>query len=79
MPRKMSKLLNFMILEGWNYLNCDNTELKRSSKINVSVSERHRWAVLGKYSKSLNSHPQWLGRVGFFEKSVFKIGHTTHF
>ena len=31
-------------------INCDNTELKRSSKINVSFSERHRWAVVG-YSK----------------------------
>ena len=29
------------------FLYCDNTELKRSSKRNVSVSERHRWAVVG--------------------------------
>jgi len=29
------------------FLNCDNAELKRSCKINVSVAERHRWAVVG--------------------------------
>jgi len=27
-------------------LNRDNAELKRSSKIKFSVSERHRWAVV---------------------------------
>jgi len=26
------------------FLNCDNNELKRSSKINFSVAEWHRWA-----------------------------------
>jgi len=29
------------------FLNCDKTELNRSSKIDFSVSERHRWAVVG--------------------------------
>ena len=44
---KMAKLLNFRFPEGRYFLNCDDTELKRSSKINFSVSERHRWAVVG--------------------------------
>jgi len=44
---KMPKLLNFRFSEWWYFLNSDNTELKRSSKIHVSVSERHRWAVMG--------------------------------
>jgi len=50
----MPKLLNFRFptyidfQRGMIYsLNCDNTELKISSKINLSVSERHRWAVVG--------------------------------
>ena len=30
---KMPELLNFTIPEGWYFLNCDNTELKRSPKI----------------------------------------------
>ena len=30
---KMTKLLNFRFPYGWYFLNCDNTELKRSSKI----------------------------------------------
>ena len=30
-------------------MNCDNTELKRSPEINFSVSERHRWTVVGQY------------------------------
>jgi len=29
------------------FLNCDNTEMKRSSKIIFYVPERHRWAVEG--------------------------------
>ena len=29
-------------------MNCDYTKLKRSSEILVSVSERYRWAVVGK-------------------------------
>jgi len=28
------------------FLNCDNTELKRSSKKDFSVPERHRWTVV---------------------------------
>jgi len=45
---KMPKSLNFKFSEGWYFLNCDNTELKRSSTIFFSVSDRHRWAVVGK-------------------------------
>jgi len=45
--RKMLKLLSFRFPEGWYFLNCYNSELKRFSKINFSVSERHRWAVVG--------------------------------
>jgi len=41
----MPKLQNFRFPEG--LLNCENTELKSSSKINVPVSEWHRWAVVG--------------------------------
>jgi len=44
---KMPKLLNFRFLEVWYFLNCDNEELKRSSKINFPVSEQQRWAVVG--------------------------------
>jgi len=44
---KMPKLLNSRFLKGRYFLNCDDTELKRFSKINVSVCERHRWAVGG--------------------------------
>jgi len=33
--------------QRWYILNCDNIELKRSSKIIFSVAERHRWAVVG--------------------------------
>jgi len=29
------------------FLSGDNTELKRCSKINFTVSERYRWAVVG--------------------------------
>ena len=43
----MPKLLNFKFPKGWYFLNCNNTELKRSSKINFSFSERHSWAVVG--------------------------------
>jgi len=39
----MSKLLYFGFPEGWYFLNCDNTELKRSSKINFCL----RTASLG--------------------------------
>jgi len=44
---KKPKLLNFRLPEGRYFLNCDNTELKRSSEINFPVAERHRWAVVG--------------------------------
>jgi len=40
-------IIKFQVSRGWHFLNCDNTELKRSSKIKFSVSERHRWAVVG--------------------------------
>jgi len=43
----MPKFINFRFPEGWYFLHCDSTELKRFSKIIFSVSERHRWAVLG--------------------------------
>ena len=42
----MPKLLDFRFAGGDMFLNCDNTELKRSFKIFFSVSERHRWAVV---------------------------------
>jgi len=32
---------------GVIFFNFDNTELKRPSKINFSVSERQRWAIGG--------------------------------
>ena len=44
---KIAKLLDFRFPEGWYFLKRDNTELKRSYKILFSVSERHRWAVMG--------------------------------
>ena len=44
---KMPKLSNFMFPEGWYFLKCDYTERKRSSEMKFSVSERHRWAVVG--------------------------------
>jgi len=44
---KRPKLSNFRFPEGWYFLNCDSTELKRSCTIFFSVSERHRWAVVG--------------------------------
>jgi len=44
---KMPKSLNFRFPEGWYFLNCDNAEPERSSNINISVSERHRWALVG--------------------------------
>jgi len=43
------KCLNYSISgiqEGDFFFNCDNTKLKRSSKINFSVSE-NRWTVRG--------------------------------
>jgi len=43
----MPKLLNFRFPERWYFFNFDNAELKRSSKTFFSVSERHRWAVVG--------------------------------
>ena len=45
--REMPKLLNFRFPEGRYFLNCDNTELKRSSGIIFSFAERHRWEVVG--------------------------------
>jgi len=41
------KLLNFRFPEELCFLNCDNAKLKISLKIFFSVSERHRWAVVG--------------------------------
>ena len=35
---KMLKSLNFRFSEGRYFLNCDNTELKRSSKVHFSVA-----------------------------------------
>jgi len=49
----MLQLLIFTFPEGCYFFNCDNTELKRSSKIIFSVSERHRWAVVGYDNTSL--------------------------
>jgi len=43
---EMPKLLNFSFPKGWYFLYFDNTELERSSKIHLSVSERHRWALV---------------------------------
>jgi len=43
---KMPQLLNFGFPEGWYFFKCDNTKLKTSSKINVSGSQRHHWAVV---------------------------------
>ena len=45
--RKMPKLLNFRFPEGLYFFNFDNPELKRPSKINFSLSERHPWVVVG--------------------------------
>jgi len=45
--KKRPELLYFSFPEGLYFLNCDKTELKKSSKINFSVAERHRWAVVG--------------------------------
>ena len=44
---EMPKLLSCRFPETGYFLNCDNTELKRFSKICLSVSERHRLAVVG--------------------------------
>jgi len=44
---KMPELFNLRFPEGWYFLNCDSTELKRSSKIFFFVSERHRQAIVG--------------------------------
>jgi len=44
---KMPKLLNFRFPEECYFFKFDNTELKRFSNIFFSVSERHRWAVVG--------------------------------
>jgi len=44
--KKMPKSINFRFPEVWYFLNCDNTELKRSSTIFFSVYERHHWAVV---------------------------------
>jgi len=44
----MPKLLNLKFPEGsYLFLYCDSNELKRSSYIIFSVSERHHWAVVG--------------------------------
>jgi len=53
---KMPKLLNLRFPEGWYFLNCDNTERKRSSKTFLSVSERHRWAKLTHWSLVGHNH-----------------------
>ena len=44
---KMPKLPNFTFPEGCHFLNCDDAELKGSSKIFFSFSERLHWAVVG--------------------------------
>jgi len=51
---EMPKLSNFRFPEAY-FFNCDNTELKRSSKTNFSVCERHRWAVEGEILQIFNS------------------------
>jgi len=43
----MIRILNIRFPEGGYFLNFDNSELKRSSKIFFSVAVRHRWAVKG--------------------------------
>jgi len=56
----MPEILKFQVLRGLkttNFkfergdiffcFNCDSTELNRTSKIKCSVTERHRWAVVG--------------------------------
>jgi len=48
---RMPELLNFSFPEGSYFLNCDNTKLKIFSKNFFSVSERHRWAVVGLYQE----------------------------
>jgi len=45
--RKMPKLIKFRLPEGQYFLNYENNELKRYSKIIFSVAERHRWAAVG--------------------------------
>jgi len=41
------KCLNYQVSRGVYFLNCGYPELKRSSKMNFSVSEQHRSAVVG--------------------------------
>jgi len=55
---KMAKLLNYGFQEGWYFLNYNSNELKRSSKIFFSVSERHRWALVGKAVRRTLSNEQ---------------------
>jgi len=40
-------IIEIQVSRGMIFLNCDNTEQKRSFEINGPVSERHRWAVVG--------------------------------
>ena len=43
-----AKMIKFLVSRGEIFcFNFDHTELKRSSKMIFSVSERHRWAVVG--------------------------------
>jgi len=72
----MPKLLNLRYPEGWYFENCDNTELKRSSKINCSVSERislvGRWFKKGQNKQQTFPCSQkkklrpWANNVTFF-------------
>jgi len=39
--------MNFQVSRGVIFVDFENTELKRSSKTFFSVSEPHRWAVMG--------------------------------
>ena len=55
-----------------HFLNCDNTELKRSSEIIFSVAEQHRWAVqksLSYTSLSCKSH-SFLRLIGIVSSRI---------
>jgi len=59
----MPKLLNLRFPGGCYYFNYNNTELKRSSKLNFPVSKRHFWAVVGQ----INSvHMNRVGHIAAF-------------
>jgi len=61
----MPKLLNFGFLEGRYFLKSENTVLRRSPKIEFSVSRRHHLAVVGH------------GKNGFI--TATKLGTTNEF